>query len=95
MGEQCLSSLTLAYIYSDKLSYQSIAVDVVEDLLTTRKTCCTTVLHDKNRLSIALVIISAISGVFRILSRGTTTRGSGPSRGRSPQEADGFLLIYT
>jgi hypothetical protein len=43
MGEERLSSLTLAYIYSDSFDIQSIAADVLQDFfLTSRKTCCTT-----------------------------------------------------
>lgn len=42
MGEERLSSLTLAYIYSDSFDMNSIATDVLQDFfLTTRKTCCT------------------------------------------------------
>jgi hypothetical protein len=41
MGEERLSSLTLAYINSDFFYFLSIAADV-QLFLTTRKTCCTT-----------------------------------------------------
>jgi hypothetical protein len=41
MGEERLTSLTLAYIYSDSFDMQSIATEVLQDfLLTARKTCC-------------------------------------------------------
>lgn len=45
MGEERLTSLTLAYIYSDSFDIQSIATDVLRDffLSTTRKNCCTAV----------------------------------------------------
>ena len=42
MGDERLSSLTLAYIYSDSFDIDSIAADVLQDLVpATGKTCCT------------------------------------------------------
>jgi hypothetical protein len=42
MGEERLSSLTLAYIYSDSYDIDSIAAYVLQDFfLAARKTCCT------------------------------------------------------
>jgi hypothetical protein len=41
MGEERLSSLTLAYIYKDSFDFQSIAADVLQDFVTTRTACCT------------------------------------------------------
>jgi hypothetical protein len=41
MGEERLTSLTLANIYSDSFDMQSIATEVLQDFfLTARKTCC-------------------------------------------------------
>jgi Domain of unknown function (DUF4371)/hAT family C-terminal dimerisation region len=41
MGEERLTSLTLAYIYSDTFDMQSIATEVLQDFfLKARKTCC-------------------------------------------------------
>jgi hypothetical protein len=41
MGEERLTLLTLAHIYSDPFDMQSIATEVLQDFfLTARKTCC-------------------------------------------------------
>jgi hypothetical protein len=41
MGEERLTSLTLAYTYSDSSDKQSIATEVLQDFfLTAHKTCC-------------------------------------------------------
>ena len=67
MGEERLTSLTLAYIYSDSFDMQSIAIEVLQDFFLTARKTIVALLPRNSGLTDSITIILVVCYNLRML----------------------------